>query len=91
MKYGANTKWCITQEDGKHWASYIAHMNFYFYVSKNRGRDDPLAKIAMNIDAKGEKEYWNAHDKKIKEPAGLPEFKPEHATETHKLKNYRKV
>jgi hypothetical protein len=81
MEYGSNTKWCITEEDGKQWASYIAHMNFYFFISKTRDRNDPLAKIAMNIDAKGKKEYWNAHDKKIKEPAGLPEFKPEHATE----------
>jgi len=56
-------------------------MNFYFIISKTRDREDPLAKIAMNIDAEGEKEYWNAHDNKIKEPAGLPEFKPEHATE----------
>jgi len=81
MQYGDDTQWCIKKPDGQHWASYIKNMNFYFYVSKNRGRDDPLAKIAMNIDAKGEKEYWNAHNNNIKEPAGLPEFKPEHATE----------
>jgi len=80
MLYGSNTKWCITQEDV--WVSYIQKMNFYFFISKTRDRDDPLAKIAMNIDAKGEKQFWEATNARIIALGlNLPEFKPEHATE----------
>ena len=82
MLYGSNTKWCITQEDVIHWVSYIQKMNFYFFISKTRDRDDPLAKIAMNIDAKGEKQFWEATNARIIAwGLNLPEFKPEHATE----------
>jgi hypothetical protein len=66
--YGSGTKWCITQEDGKWWNKYKIRNDFYFYISKNKSKNDPLYKVAMTINRKGKVTYFDAPDKQIKEP-----------------------
>ena len=74
--YGSKTKWCITEKDGKNFSTYSESNNFYFFISKTRDSKDPLAKIAMNINTKGDSEWWDASDKKLTSK-DLAKFKKE--------------
>lgn len=50
-KYGAGTRWCITQSNDDHWISYHEqnHVNFYFIIQKNLNIDNRLYKIAVAV------------------------------------------
>lgn len=61
--YGSNTKWCITQSDGIEWSNYDFNNNIYFLISKNLPSDNPWFKIALLVNEKGTKTYWDALDK----------------------------
>lgn len=48
IRYGKNTKWCITStETGHYEEGILEHDIFYYIISKNKGSDDPLHKIAV--------------------------------------------
>jgi hypothetical protein len=68
MTYGSGSKWCITQADGRYWGKYSARNNFYFFIAKNKPKEDPLYKVAMTVNSKGKKTYWNALDHQIEKP-----------------------
>jgi len=73
MKYGAGTRWCITEEDGQRWREYSRVNSFYFAIFRNhesiREKDayglseHPLYKVAIQVNKKtGNVHYWNAED-----------------------------
>ena len=68
MAYGSGTKWCITQPNGKYWQQYSARNDFYFFIAKNKSKDDPLYKVAMTINSKGKETYWDALDQQKDTP-----------------------
>ena len=61
-RYGSNTKWCITQDEDTHWASYAKKYNFYFIISKKK-RESPWNKIALMVDTDGKETFWDETDK----------------------------
>lgn len=80
--YGAGTKWCVTEENSTHFEDYIKKNNFYYIISKTRDSKDPLYKIAMLVDGKGVKNYFDAEDKQISDiPSSIKEELPEFETE----------
>ena len=65
MKYGAGTKWCITEKDPTNWNDYIKYNNFYFLIAKDP-KDNKYHKIALQVEAGSSYFiYWDAEDKKI--------------------------
>jgi len=68
MAYGSGSKWCITQPNGRYWGQYSAKNNFYYFIAKNKTKEDPLYKVAMTVNRNGKKTYWNALDDQINEP-----------------------
>jgi len=66
IMYGSGTKWCITQKDNSHFASYSKDKNIYFYISKHRSDDDRFYKIAALVDKGGVVDYWDALDTNVK-------------------------
>lgn len=68
MTYGSGTKWCITQPNGTYWGRYSARNNFYFFIAKNKTKEDPSYKVAMTVDRDSKKTYWNALDHQIITP-----------------------
>lgn len=70
-KYGAGTRWCITEENGQRWREYSKNNNFYFIISRNPesirvsgDEESPFYKIAVQVSKRGEKDitYWDAED-----------------------------
>lgn len=64
MRYGAGTQWCITEEDSIRWREYTKSNVFYFLLSKNRGKENPLYKIAVQVNKHNvlDKKFWDATD-----------------------------
>jgi hypothetical protein len=74
--YGANTKWCITQKEAKHWEDYTDKgISFYFIIRKTP-KNDQFDKVAIakypdkysgDIADKleGMMEAYDAKDKKV--------------------------
>ncbi len=74
MLYGSNTKWCITEKDGKYWRNYYNHGDFYFYISKtDRGSESKIAAHVMPDEVI----FWNANDEEYDDfPSdGEPKFR----------------
>jgi len=73
--------WCIVR-DKDDFESHSTKMTFYYILSKNRDKEDAWYKIALSIDSKGRKLYWDNYDQP---PSGsstiplkelkIPEFK----------------
>jgi len=81
--YGKNSKWCITEKDAKHWDNYHGKGEFYFILHKTRDpRKDPLAKIAMYLDVKGNKQWFQADDKLLKGSFNWEEWEADKTTTT---------
>jgi hypothetical protein len=80
MIYGSGTRWCITKYDGEDWREISFDNDFYFLISKNRPKDDPWYKIALQVDRDGSKIYWDAPDESHKEDSieaaelNIPDF-----------------
>ncbi len=57
-KYGRGTKWCITATDGtgqEAWERYREYLiNFYFVTDKSLPSTNPLYKVAIAVNRKGE-------------------------------------
>lgn len=70
--YCAGTRWCIAQQE--HWDNYAATHNFYFVLSKTKPKEDPLYKIALTVNPAGEITIFDAEDRRIRLPAGVPHF-----------------
>lgn len=68
--YGSGTRWCITQEGGKHWRDYTRNGNnsFYFAISKKRDKNDPYYKVAIQVKPTTDDiKCWDATDTTIPE------------------------
>jgi len=64
-RYGAGTKWCITEEDGTRWREYTKYSVFYFLISDSRdSEEDPFYKIAVQVNKHDvlKKTFWDASD-----------------------------
>jgi len=63
-RYGAGTRWCITEEDGTRWREYTKDNVFYFLISKNRDQENPFYKIAVQVNKHNalKKTFWDAND-----------------------------
>lgn len=71
-KYGAGTKWCITQTHGTYWNDYYnkQRLTFYFIISKEEPASNPYYKIAVTVYTEkyeGIKEIYDATDRLINE------------------------
>ena len=63
--YGSDTKWCISATKGKNYFKDYKDrgVDFYFIISKNRPKSDPLHKVAVAVYPEGEEvEVYNAED-----------------------------
>ena len=83
MAYGADTKWCITEADGRQYNSYSDTNNIYYLLSKTLNtRENTWAKIALLVDSKGKKTYWDVLDEDhsaVPAELKIPNFKVENA------------
>jgi hypothetical protein len=72
-KLGKGTKWCISSDStNQHWHSYTSsRIKFYMAFSKDKKEGDDLYKVAIAVYPDGKKEYFDAADRKIKEPSFL--------------------
>lgn len=68
-----DTEWCIKHKD--HYDSYAIKNNIYFYISKNRDKDDKYFKVAVLYDMGGMLEWWDAKDKQFKSEAIVKKLK----------------
>lgn len=73
-KYGAGSKWCITQKNQNYFNDYSKHSNFYFLINKKMSsQTDPRRyKYALQwrFDGSGNREWtwWDAQDSSHNEP-----------------------
>lgn len=71
MKYGANTKWCITMKNASYYEEYTANnVVFYFIINKSIPPNDCMAKIAIAVERDidneiMETEYFDAEDGRL--------------------------
>ena len=64
--------WCIVRERG-HWNSHAAKYAFYYYLSKNRGKDDQWFKIAKGVSLSNMKPlYWDNNDNPSSGASSVP-------------------
>ena len=64
--YGAGTKWCTADRDSQYWDNYTDQfVKFYYILNKNLSESDKNYKIAVAVYLTGEKECYDAIDKKI--------------------------
>lgn len=80
--YGSGTKWCISERSNDSWNLYAPENNIYFIISKIRKSNDIWYKIALLIDRKGNKTYWDSWNGPYsvlpaKENFNIPKFKTE--------------
>lgn len=53
-KYGAGTKWCVTERSPRHYSDYKrALITHYFVIMKNLDESHPNYKMAVNVDENG--------------------------------------
>jgi hypothetical protein len=63
-KYGANTKWCVTQKGSGNFHIYTTgEQRLYFIISKEKLKQGVYSKIAIHIDNEGEPTYYDAQDR----------------------------
>lgn len=63
-KYGANTKWCVTQKGSGNFHIYTTGgQRLYFIISKEKLKQGVYSKIAIHIDNEGEPTYYDAQDR----------------------------
>lgn len=63
-KYGANTKWCVTEKGSGNFHIYTTGgQRLYFIISKEKLKQGVYAKIAIHIDNEGEPTYYDAQDR----------------------------
>jgi hypothetical protein len=83
MAYGADTKWCITEADGRQYNSHSDTNNIYYLLSKTLNtRENTWAKVALLVDSAGKKTYWDVLDKdheSVPKELKIPNFKVEKA------------
>jgi len=83
MLYGSDTKWCITQADGRQYNSHSDTNNIYYLLSKTLNtRENTWAKVALLVDTKGNKTYWdvlNEDHSAVPAELKIPKFKVEKA------------
>lgn len=62
--YGSGTKWCISSnETDENWNSYNKESHFYALISKNKTKENPFYKIAVQVYTTGKIVAWDALDK----------------------------
>ena len=62
-KYGANTKWCTTSSDSGHFEKYTYGIQrLYYIINKTNSTNRNYSKIAIHINANGDKSYWDSQD-----------------------------
>ena len=64
-------EWCIVRKE-EDFESHSKMRTFYYILSKNRNKKDNWYKIAMGIDAKGKKLYWNNFDNPPNGASSIP-------------------
>ena len=65
-KYGSGTKWCITEEDPKHYLRYKQNLiTHYFVIMKGLPMSNPNYKMAVSVTEDGGFECNDALDKSI--------------------------
>ena len=93
IQYGSGTKWCISAKDSQNYfKSYRSkEVTFYFVFQKNLPSSNPNYKIAVAVYNSGEKEVYNAKDKKIKFSVVLRLGVSESIFQVIKLSKYERV
>ena len=65
-RYGAGTKWCTSAKEETHYKNYTRKgITFYYIISKERKKADPLYKMAVAVDSNGKKECFDSMDDEI--------------------------
>lgn len=63
-KYGANTKWCVTQKNENYFDVYTSgNQALYFIINKKRSSGSVYSKIAVHVTDSGDFSYWDSLDK----------------------------
>ena len=69
-KYGAGTKWCVTQRGGGHFERYTGNnQGLYFILRKKGDQKQPHYKVAVHIDNQGNESWWDAQDNRMNREA----------------------
>jgi hypothetical protein len=65
-KYGAGTKWCVTQKGSGHFARYTSgNQELYFVIDKKNSTNENYSKIALHFDGSGTLKYWDSKDEPL--------------------------
>lgn len=75
-KYGAGTKWCVTQKGSDHFARYTSgNQELYFVIDKKNSTNENYSKIALHFDGSGTLKYWDSKDEPLdKKQIGILEY-----------------
>lgn len=63
-KYGAGTKWCVTQKNADHFQRYTAGDKKLYFILRKKGKlGQPFYKVAVHFDTNGNTTWWDAQDR----------------------------
>ena len=75
-KYGAGTKWCVTQRNTSYFEQYTSgNQELYFVIDKKNSTNENFSKIALHFDNSGTLKYWDSKDEPLdKKQIGILEY-----------------
>ena len=63
-KYGAGTKWCVTQKNADHFKRYTSGDQKLYFILRKKGKlGQPFYKVAVHFDSNGNTTWWDAQDR----------------------------
>jgi len=65
-KYGAGTKWCVTQKGSGHFGRYTqGNQQLYFIIDKKNSTDKEFSKVAVHFSNRGDITFWDSQDNSL--------------------------
>lgn len=62
-KYGANTRWCVTQRGKGYFERYTQGLQgLYFIIDKENSTNENFSKIAIHYDENGDERFFDSQD-----------------------------
>ena len=63
-RYGAGTKWCVTQKNADHFQRYTSGDQKLYFILRKKGKlGQPFYKVAVHFDTNGNTTWWDAQDR----------------------------
>jgi len=65
-KYGAGTKWCVTQKGSGHFGRYTqGNQQLYFIIDKKNSTNKEFSKVAVHFSNRGDITFWDSQDNSL--------------------------